>query len=144
MDRRVFLVLLLAGCADPSTNLVPVVTPTPPPPTPQAPAPVVPPTQSGVRSFDDWSRDFYSRAVKAGLPASLLDRELAGLVPDPLSDRLRPQLEAVLFIDRNPCRHSPQEAYEIGITGVAWIGEYHLLAPLQENGEDKHHRRRGA
>ncbi|HQT52585.1 MAG TPA: lytic murein transglycosylase [Phenylobacterium sp.] len=83
MDRRVFLVLLLAGCADPSTNLVPVVTPTPPPPTPQAPAPVVPPTQSGVRSFDDWSRDFYSRAVKAGLPASLLDRELAGLVPDP-------------------------------------------------------------
>ncbi len=73
-----------------------------------------------------------------------VDQNGPGLVPDPLSDRLRPQLEAVLFIDRNPCRHSPQEAYEIGITGVAWIGEYHLLAPLQENGEDKHHRRRGA
>ena len=83
MDRRVFLVLLLAGCADPSTNLVPVVTPTPPPPTPQSPTPVTPPTQSGDLTFDEWARDFYSRAVKAGLPASLLDRELAGLVPDP-------------------------------------------------------------
>ncbi|MBP6546731.1 MAG: lytic murein transglycosylase [Phenylobacterium sp.] len=83
MDRRVFLVLLLAGCADPSTNLVPVVTPTPPPPTPQAPAPVAPPTVSGDMSFDAWARDFYTRAVKAGLPASLLDREMAGLIPDP-------------------------------------------------------------
>ena len=83
MDRRVFLVLLLAGCADPSTNLVPVVTPAPPAPTPQAPAPVTPPTVSGDRSFDDWARDFYTRAVKAGLPASLLDREMAGLTPDP-------------------------------------------------------------
>ncbi|MFZ3008217.1 MAG: lytic murein transglycosylase [Phenylobacterium sp.] len=83
MDRRVFLVLLLAGCADPSANLVPTVTPAPPAPTPQAPAPVAPPTVSGDMSFDAWSRDFYTRAVKAGLPASLLDREMAGLIPDP-------------------------------------------------------------
>ena len=88
MDRRVFLVLLLAGCADPSANLVPTVTPTPPAPTPQAPTPVVPPTQSGDRSFDEWASDFYSRAVKAGLPSSLLDRELAGLVPDPRVESL--------------------------------------------------------
>ncbi|CAN5865515.1 lytic murein transglycosylase [soil metagenome] len=88
MDRRVFLVLLLAGCADPSTNLVPTVTPAPPAPTPQAPSPVAPPTQSGNRSFDEWARDFYSRAVKAGLPSALLDRELAGLVPDPRVENL--------------------------------------------------------
>ena len=88
MDRRVFLVLLLAGCADPSANLVPTVTPTPPAPTPQAPTPVVPPTQSGDRSFDEWASDFYSRAVKAGLPSSLLDHELAGLVPDPRVESL--------------------------------------------------------
>ncbi len=88
MDRRVFLVLLLAGCADPSANLVPTVTPAPPAPTPQAPSPVAPPTQSGNRSFDEWASDFYSRAVKAGLPASLLDRELAGLIPDPRVESL--------------------------------------------------------
>ncbi|WP_421933188.1 lytic murein transglycosylase [Phenylobacterium sp.] len=83
MDRRCFLVLLLAGCADPSANLVPTVSPMPPVPTPQQPAPAAPPTQSGDMTFDEWARDFYMRAVKAGLPPALLDRELAGLTPDP-------------------------------------------------------------
>ena len=83
MDRRSFVVLLLAGCADPSANLVPSVSPTPPAPTPQQPEPVVAPTQSGDLTFDGWSREFYARAVRAGLPAALLDRELAGLTPDP-------------------------------------------------------------
>ena len=60
------------------------------------------------------------------------------------SDRLRPQLETVLFIDRHPCRNASQESYEIGIAGIARIGDNYLLAPLQESGEDQHHGRRGA
>lgn len=82
-DRRTFVALLLAGCADPTPNLVPQVTPLPPTPTPQHPQPVAPPTESGSLSFDVWSRQFYERAVRAGLPADLLTREMAGLVPDP-------------------------------------------------------------
>ncbi|WP_304166424.1 lytic murein transglycosylase [Phenylobacterium aquaticum] len=83
MDRRSFLVLLLAGCADPAPNLLPAVSPLPAAPTPQSPAPVVAPTQSGDPGFDAWASAFYGRAVQAGLPSALLDRELAGLVPDP-------------------------------------------------------------
>ena len=83
MDRRTFLVLTLAGCADPTTDLLPAVTPLPPAPTPQLPLPGPSPTQSGDPVFDAWSGEFYARAVKAGLPSELLDRELAGLVPDP-------------------------------------------------------------
>lgn len=37
---------------------------------------------SGSAAFDAWLADFYRRALEAGLPAELLDRELAGLTPD--------------------------------------------------------------
>ncbi len=33
--------------------------------------------------FDAWAADFYGRAVKAGISRDLLDREMAGLTPDP-------------------------------------------------------------
>jgi membrane-bound lytic murein transglycosylase B len=33
--------------------------------------------------FDAWAAEFYGRAVKAGIPRLLLDRELNGLTPDP-------------------------------------------------------------
>jgi membrane-bound lytic murein transglycosylase B len=33
--------------------------------------------------FDAWAADFYGRAVKAGISPALLDREMAGLTPDP-------------------------------------------------------------
>ena len=82
MDRRTFIALFVAGCADPSTDLTPAVSPVPAPPTPNAPEPVSPVTRSGDPDFDTWLRDFYTRAVRAGLPASLLDRELTGLLPD--------------------------------------------------------------
>ena len=80
MDRRTLLSLLLAGCADPSAK-----------PTtttllggPVAGSPPLPPlAPSGDASFDVWLSGFYGRAVQAGLPSSLLDRELAGLTPDP-------------------------------------------------------------
>jgi len=88
MDRRSFLVLLMAGCADPDPNLLPPVAGAPPAPTPGAPDPVTPPTRSGDPVFDAWAAAFYARAVKAGLPPDLLDRELAGLTPDPrVADR---------------------------------------------------------
>lgn len=81
MDRRVFLVLLLAGCADPSPDVLPPVALPGPSSTPHS-APTAPASAtSGDVSFDQWSRDFYGRAIKAGLPPALLDRELAGLTP---------------------------------------------------------------
>ena len=80
MERRSFLVLLLAGCADPGLNLGPQLAmgPGAPAPTPQAPA--LPP--SGSPAFDEWLRGFYGRALSAGLPPALLNQELAGLTPN--------------------------------------------------------------
>ncbi|MET3666895.1 lytic murein transglycosylase [Caulobacter sp. 1776] len=88
MDRRVFLVLLLAGCADtsPQGPLTAVTPPalTPEPRTPSAPAPTpATPVPAGELAFDTWLADFRVRALAAGLSAELLDRELAGVTPDP-------------------------------------------------------------
>jgi len=66
MDRRAFVSLAIAGCAGPSANLLPAALS----------------ASSGSPAFDAWLRDFYGRAMAAGLPAGLLDRQLAGLVPD--------------------------------------------------------------
>jgi lytic murein transglycosylase len=33
--------------------------------------------------FDAWAAEFYVKAVKAGIPRDVLDREMAGLTPDP-------------------------------------------------------------
>jgi lytic murein transglycosylase len=83
MDRRAFLLLTLAGCADP--QLEPTLTqvagtvqpPAPPPPVP-APVPVV----SGDPNFDAWLAQFKPKAVLAGVPQEVVDRETAGLTPD--------------------------------------------------------------
>ncbi|MDB5428459.1 MAG: peptidoglycan-binding protein [Phenylobacterium sp.] len=93
--RRLLLaLLLLAGCASPTAKPPPPrPAPLPPPPV-EAPAtpptsepgtisPVRPPTASGDMIFDAWAADFYGRAVKAGISPALLDREMAGLTPDP-------------------------------------------------------------
>ena len=80
MDRRTLLTLLLAGCADPAAK---PTTPTllgGPAANPAALPPLAP---SGDASFDVWLSGFYDRALQAGLPSALLDRELAGLTPDP-------------------------------------------------------------
>lgn len=88
IDRRVFLVLLLAGCADtsPQGPLTAVAPPAPPSPQPRPsapqPAPATP-VPAGELAFDTWLRDFRGRALAAGLSAALLDRELAGVTPDP-------------------------------------------------------------
>jgi lytic murein transglycosylase len=88
IDRRVFLVLLLAGCADtsPQGPLTAITPPAPPPPKPQptAPQPLpATPVPAGELAFDTWLRDFRARAMAAGLSAALLDRELSGVTPDP-------------------------------------------------------------
>jgi len=87
MDRRVFLVLLLAGCADTSANApfapspAPAAPPTAAPPAP-APAAPPPPATSAI-SFDAWLAAFKQKALAAGLTQQLLDRELDGLTPNP-------------------------------------------------------------
>jgi lytic murein transglycosylase len=45
--------------------------------------PVTPPVVSEDMVFDAWAAEFYGRAIKAGIPRDLLDREMAGLTPDP-------------------------------------------------------------
>lgn len=89
MDRRSFLALIVAGCADPSLEPSLGISSPGAPPAPGAPAtPAVPPpstslTASGDPNFDAWLSGFYNRAREAGVPAAVLDRELAGLTPDP-------------------------------------------------------------
>jgi lytic murein transglycosylase len=95
--RHLSLVLfaLAAACASPKLGPPPprpaptappppAVTPAPAP-APEAPSvgPVTPPAVSGDMIFDAWAAEFYGRALKAGIPRALLDREMAGLTPDP-------------------------------------------------------------
>jgi lytic murein transglycosylase len=83
MDRRAFLLLTLAGCADPQLEptLTQVAGTTPPPgPVPAGPAPV--PVVSGDPNFDAWLAQFKPKAVLAGVPQAVVDRETAGLTPD--------------------------------------------------------------
>lgn len=110
LDRRVFLVLFLAGCAETSTYR--------PAPLPHAPAPAqqsqppatppaaLPPAPAEELAFDAWLNDFRSRAMAAGLSADLLDRELSGLTPDP----------KVISLDgRQPEFSKPIGAYVAGV-----------------------------
>lgn len=88
MDRRSFLALIVAGCADPSLEpSLGVTSPAPPPApgtpaVPSVPAPSASLTPSGDPNFDAWLSGFYNRARDAGVPVAVLDRELAGLAPD--------------------------------------------------------------
>ena len=73
MDRRSFIVLLAAGCADPTANMLPVAA---------SPVTAAPTAGSGDPDFDAWAREFHGRARAAGLSAAVLDREMAGLTPN--------------------------------------------------------------
>lgn len=89
--RHLALVLSLAAasCASPykpPAVAPPTRAPAPPPVAAAQPAPVSPvkpPTVSGDMVFDAWAADFYPRAVAAGISPAVLDREFAGLTPDP-------------------------------------------------------------
>jgi len=111
LDRRVFLVLLLAGCADTSPR-GPLTGPTPsqPKPAPQTPAAPNPtpaaPVPADELAFDAWLADFRGRALAAGLSPQLLDRELSGVTPNP----------RVISLDsRQPEFSKPVGAYISGV-----------------------------
>lgn len=110
LDRRVFLVLFLAGCAETSTYH-PAPPPHAPPParpsqTPEALPPAPPPAPAEELAFDAWLKDFRGRALAAGLSPELLDRELSGLTPDP----------KVISLDgRQPEFSKPVGAYIAGV-----------------------------
>jgi len=84
MDRRSFIVLTLAGCADPRLEPQLMGGPTPSPAGPIAPTPVstAPTPAASDPSFDTWLSGFRIRAREAGVPQAVLDRELVGLSPD--------------------------------------------------------------
>jgi membrane-bound lytic murein transglycosylase B len=95
MRRRYALILLyvLAGCATPAGKTpVPPAPEAKPAPAAEAPkppqGPITPPTASGEMVFDAWANEFYGRALAAGVTKETLDRELAGLTPDPRATNL--------------------------------------------------------
>jgi lytic murein transglycosylase len=87
------LLAVVAACATPAAKPPPPTRlPTAPPPAPTQPAPaapeapaapVTPPAVSGDMVFDAWASQFYGKALKAGIPREVLDREMKGLTPDP-------------------------------------------------------------
>lgn len=81
IDRRTFIALVLAGCADSTRQMPPVIT-TPTPAPPAAPLPPAPPPVAD-NGFDAWLASYRSKALAAGLAPGLLDRELSGLTPNP-------------------------------------------------------------
>ena len=82
IDRRTFIALVLAGCADSTRQMPPVITtPTHAPPPAAPPPPPAPPVADN--GFEAWLASFRVKALGAGLSAGLLDRELSGLTPNP-------------------------------------------------------------
>jgi lytic murein transglycosylase len=71
MDRRIFIALTAAGLAGAAHGQS------------AAPAPAGLLGATGEAYFTDWLNAFYARALAAGLPRSVVDRELSGLSPDP-------------------------------------------------------------
>jgi membrane-bound lytic murein transglycosylase B len=113
LDRRVFLVLFLAGCAETATH--PQMTPAPAPKpaphqaseTPSTPAAAPPtPVDAETQAFDAWLSDFRPRAIAAGVSPRVFDRELSGVTPNP----------RVISLDsRQPEFSKPVGAYIAGV-----------------------------
>lgn len=79
MDRRVFLLLTLAGAADPLPS--PVGPPADPALAPDTLAPA--PGETGDARFNAWRSSFMVRALAEGVAADVLAREFDGMTPDP-------------------------------------------------------------
>ena len=107
MDRRLFLLMALAGTASP-----------PPAPDMVGAPPLAieppPPAMSGDPEFDGWARDFVDRAIRDGWPADVLRREFAGLRPEP----------RVLALDgRQPEFSKPVSDYVKAAVSAGRVGE---------------------
>ena len=79
MDRRAFLLLTAAGLADPAPPPF-VAQSTPVPNRPSVSGEVI---NSADTPFEAWKRDYMDRAIRAGAPADVIEREFDGLTPDP-------------------------------------------------------------
>lgn len=76
---------------------------------PAAPAPTVPvtpPTTSGDQIFDAWAAEFFPRALAAGVDRAVLEREMAGLTPNP---------QVAALDSRQPEFSKPISAYIAGV-----------------------------
>jgi membrane-bound lytic murein transglycosylase B len=82
MDRRAFLLLTLAGCADPGAHAAVNPGTGRVSPSPLNLSPAAPLTNSGDASFDLWVSGFYQGMAAEGFPTAILDRELRGLTPE--------------------------------------------------------------
>ena len=81
MDRRVFLLLTLAGAADPALLQPPALAPTS---GGQTYGPLDAPTVATDQAlFEAWRAEFMVRAIAQGLPAEVVTREFDALTPDP-------------------------------------------------------------
>ncbi|HEX6859500.1 MAG TPA: lytic murein transglycosylase [Caulobacteraceae bacterium] len=80
-DRRTFVALLLASCADVSRP-PPVFEPTPAPVTPPPSPAETPPSPSGNLGFDAWLMSYRPKALAAGIPRAVVENELSGLTPN--------------------------------------------------------------
>ena len=81
MDRRAFMLFTFAGVAAPGPA---------PFTAPPATEPSLAPTAAGAAvvssadtPFEAWMRDYIDRAVRAGAPSDVIEREFQGLTPDP-------------------------------------------------------------
>jgi len=74
MDRRVFIAGVIFGSAAAAGSL--------------AEAPAGGEGAAGETYFTSWMSDFYPRALAAGIPRAVAERELAGLAPDPRVEAL--------------------------------------------------------
>jgi len=81
MDRRAFMLFTFAGVAAPGP--VPFTTPAASEPSLAPTAAAVAVVSSADTPFEAWMRDYIDRAIRAGAPADVVQREFEGLTPDP-------------------------------------------------------------
>lgn len=82
IDRRTFIALVVAGCADTTTRIPPAPPPTTPGPVPPVTPPPLAPPPAPTESFGAWLNGYRDKALAAGIPAAVVQRELEGLTPN--------------------------------------------------------------
>lgn len=122
MERRTFLLTATAALATPARSEDPV-------PAPVVASPPAPPVDS---AFQAWLDDFRVRALASGLPAALVERELAGLTPDPRvrgSDRNQPEFSRPF--SQYVKRAASEDQAAVGRRKLGELGT--VLAPVERD-----------